>query len=91
LTATKAGRGLLRSRGTFPVLRELHGWEEDPEVLSACENVIQVLIGDEPEAGMENLLQVRIPEGLERRLRSRERRERPEERPEAAGGGRGTA
>ncbi|NWU32712.1 HGH1 protein, partial [Dyaphorophyia castanea] len=68
LAATKAGRSHLRSRGCYPVLRELHAWEKDPEVLSACLKLIQVVIGDEPEAGMENLLEVEVPAELERRL-----------------------
>ncbi|NXS23264.1 HGH1 protein, partial [Mystacornis crossleyi] len=76
LTATKAGRTQLRSRGSYLVLRQLHAWEKDPEVLSACHKLIQVLIGDEPEAGMENLLEVAVPEELERRLRDADRRER---------------
>ncbi|XP_031465326.1 protein HGH1 homolog [Phasianus colchicus] len=85
LTATKAGRLLLREKGTYVVLRELHRCEKDPEVLSACEKLIQVLIGDEPEPGMENLLEVNIPAEVEERLRSwdreeEERRQREEAR-----------
>ena len=119
LTATKAGRILLREKGTYVVLRELHRCEKEPEVLSACERLIQVgagtgqphglggrrgvngvgrwswchlaavgqgLIGDEPEPGMENLLEVEIPEEVEERLRrwdgeeEEERRRREEER-----------
>ncbi|NXB33456.1 HGH1 protein, partial [Eulacestoma nigropectus] len=80
LTATKAGRLQLRSRGSYLVLRELHAREKDPEVLSACHKLIQVLIGDEPEPGMENLLEVAVPEELERRLREADREEEEEER-----------
>ncbi|NXH99760.1 HGH1 protein, partial [Pachycephala philippinensis] len=76
LAATKSGRTQLRSRGSYLVLRELHNWERDPEVLSACLKLIQVLIGDEPEAGMENLLEVAVPEELQRRLRRAEEEER---------------
>ncbi|NWW42113.1 HGH1 protein, partial [Panurus biarmicus] len=61
LAATKAGRLHLRSRGSYLVLREFHNWERNPEVLSTCHKLIQVLIGDEPQAGMENLLEVTIP------------------------------
>ncbi|NWW58229.1 HGH1 protein, partial [Ifrita kowaldi] len=82
LTATKAGRTQLRSRGSYLVLRELHAWEKDPEVLSACHKLIQVLIGDEPAAGMENLLEVTIPEDLERRLRDADREEEEQWRKE---------
>lgn len=69
LSATKAGRLLLRSRGTYVVLRELHRCETDPQVLEACEKLIQVLIGDEPEPGLENLLEVEIPADIEQKLR----------------------
>ncbi|XP_053100915.1 protein HGH1 homolog [Hemicordylus capensis] len=68
LTATKAGRQLVREKGTYVILRELHQWEEDPGVLAACEKLIQVLIGDEPAAGMENLLEVEIPAEVEAQL-----------------------
>ncbi|XP_034980538.2 protein HGH1 homolog [Zootoca vivipara] len=68
LTATKPGRRLVREKGTYLILRELHKWEKDPGVLAACEKLIQVLIGDEPEAGMENLLEVEIPAEVEEQL-----------------------
>uniref|UniRef100_A0A670IW19 Protein HGH1 homolog n=2 Tax=Podarcis muralis TaxID=64176 RepID=A0A670IW19_PODMU len=68
LTATKPGRRIVREKGTYLILRELHKWEKDPGVLAACEKLIQVLIGDEPEAGMENLLEVEIPAEVEEQL-----------------------
>ncbi|XP_066481435.1 protein HGH1 homolog isoform X2 [Tiliqua scincoides] len=68
LTATKPGRQLVREKGTYFILRELHRWEADPGVLAACEKLIQVLIGDEPEAGMENLLEVEVPADVEEQL-----------------------
>ncbi|XP_068017128.1 protein HGH1 homolog [Melanerpes formicivorus] len=75
LAATKAGRHALRERGTYPVLRELHRWERHPEVLLACQKLIQVLIGDEPGPGMENLLEVKIPEEVEQELQRLDREE----------------
>lgn len=39
-----------------------------------------MLIGDEPEEGMENLLEVTIPEEMERRLRDLDREEEEERR-----------
>ncbi|NXH09374.1 HGH1 protein, partial [Bucco capensis] len=87
LTATKAGRQLLRDKGTYVVLRELHSWEQEPDVLVACEKLIQVLIGDEPGPGMENLLEVNIPEEVEQelqRLDQEEERSRRQEQEEAA-------
>ncbi|XP_062426733.1 protein HGH1 homolog [Rhea pennata] len=75
LTATKAGRHVVREKGTYLVLRELHRWETEPDVLSACEKLIQVLIGDEPGPGMENLLEVNIPEDVEQQLQRLDREE----------------
>ncbi|XP_048143113.1 LOW QUALITY PROTEIN: protein HGH1 homolog [Corvus hawaiiensis] len=80
LSATGAGRLQLRSRGSFALLRELHAWEKHPGVLRVCRQLIQVLIGDEPEAGMENLLEVKVPEELERSLRAADEEEEEEER-----------
>lgn len=118
LTATKAGRRVVRERGTYVVLRELHRWEQDPAALAACEKLIQVrkrrvlgeaagsggvpdpepsfpswdkvLIGDEPGPGMENLLEVNVPEELEKELQrldgeEEERWRREEEEREARG------
>ncbi|KAM9573706.1 LOW QUALITY PROTEIN: protein HGH1 homolog [Guaruba guarouba] len=67
LTATGPGRRRVRAMGTYVVLRELHGWEQHPGVRAACERLLQVLIGDEPP-GMENLLEVNIPEEVEQQL-----------------------
>ncbi|NXQ22776.1 HGH1 protein, partial [Peucedramus taeniatus] len=90
LAATKPGRLHLRSQGSYLVLRELHTWEKDPEVLRTCEKLIQVLIGDEPEPGMENLLEVTIPEELEKRLRDLDREEEEQRRKEREPEGTGT-
>ncbi|XP_015679424.1 protein HGH1 homolog [Protobothrops mucrosquamatus] len=78
LTATKPGRILVRDKGTYFVLRELHKWEEDRGVRAACEKLIQVLIGDEPEAGMENLLEVKIPPEVEQQLQRLDQEEEEE-------------
>nr|XP_056710565.1 protein HGH1 homolog [Euleptes europaea] len=80
LTATKPGRQVVRQRGTYFILRELHKWEVDPGVRTACEKLIQVLIGDEPEAGMENLLEVEIPAEVEEQLQRLDREEEQRER-----------
>ncbi|NXS45101.1 HGH1 protein, partial [Balaeniceps rex] len=91
LTATKAGRHMVREKGTYLILRELHRWEREPEVLAACEKLIQVLIGDEPGLGMENLLEVKVPEEVEQQLQRLDREEEErwrreqEERREAQG------
>lgn len=76
LTATAAGRQQVRRQGAYLILRELHSWEPEPDVQGACEKLIQVLIGDEPEPGMENLLEVQVPEDVERRLQQLDHQER---------------
>ncbi|KAM7121983.1 protein HGH1 homolog [Ciconia maguari] len=91
LAATKAGRHVVREKGTYLILRELHRWEREPDVLAACEKLIQVLIGDEPGPGMENLLEVTVPEEVEQQLQCLDREEEErwrrekEERQEARG------
>ncbi|XP_056339825.1 protein HGH1 homolog isoform X2 [Oenanthe melanoleuca] len=46
-----------------------HQREEEPEIRKMLlETLLLVLIGDEPEAGMENLLEVTIPQELEQQL-----------------------
>ena len=54
----------MRSNDVYIILRELFNWETDDEAKKACSKVIQVLIGDEPEPGMEDLKQVQIPEHI---------------------------
>lgn len=68
LTSTKTGRHLVKEKGTYLIMREFHKWEKEPDVAAACEKLIQVLIGDEPESGMENLNEVQIPEEVEKKL-----------------------
>ncbi|XP_060628784.2 protein HGH1 homolog [Anolis sagrei] len=78
LTATKPGRHLVREKGTYLVLRELHRWEADPGARAACEKVIQVLIAEEPPSGMENLLEVEIPTKVEEELQRLDQKEEEE-------------
>lgn len=79
LTATAAGRRQVRDQGAYLILRELHSWEPASDVRGACEKLIQVLIGDEPERGMENLLEVQVPEDVERQLQELDRQEREQQ------------
>lgn len=46
--------------------------------LLTCFVCLQVLIGDEPEAGMENLLEVQVPEDVERQLQHLDQQEQLE-------------
>ncbi|KAM6972863.1 protein HGH1 homolog [Aplochiton taeniatus] len=75
LTATKLGRVTLREKNVYPIMREFHRWEKDPHVAAACEKLIHVLIGDEPERGMENLMEVEIPEEVELKLQEAQAKE----------------
>ncbi|TNN60730.1 Protein HGH1 [Liparis tanakae] len=78
LTATRAGRDTLTHKKVYPIMREFHGWEKDVQVSAACEKLVQVLIGDEPEQGMENLMEVEIPEDVEVKLKEADVKEQQE-------------
>uniref|UniRef100_G3MLX9 Protein HGH1 homolog n=1 Tax=Amblyomma maculatum TaxID=34609 RepID=G3MLX9_AMBMU len=64
LCATKQCRQRIKNSGAYYVLRELHKTESCRPVVVACENLVDILISDEPEPGMENLKAVDIPEHL---------------------------
>ncbi|CAL8336793.1 unnamed protein product [Merluccius merluccius] len=85
LTATKSGRQTLKKKNVYPIMREFHCWEQEAHVISACEKLVQVLIGDEPEEAMENLLQVEVPEELEEKLRKADELEEVEQVGETRG------
>lgn len=78
LTATKVGRQTLKKKNVYPIMRAFHCWEKEPHVVLACEKLVQVLIGDEPEQGMENLMEVNIPEEVEEKLREADAKEQQE-------------
>lgn len=69
LCATRAARDLLRKRGVYEILRELHKFEcgktGDRQALLACENVVDVLIRTEEEIGEDNLKELDIPADME--------------------------
>ncbi|KAG8007180.1 Protein HGH1-like protein [Nibea albiflora] len=78
LTATKAGRQTLKDKNVYPIMREFHNWEKDVHVTAACEKLVQVLIGDEPEEGMENLMELEIPEDVQEKLKEADAKEEQE-------------
>ncbi|XP_049588947.1 protein HGH1 homolog [Syngnathus scovelli] len=78
LTATKDGRQTLKDKNVYVIMREFHRWETNPKVTSACEKLVEVLIGDEPEQGMENLLEVNIPQDVEEKLKEADAKEQQE-------------
>ena len=68
LCATQPCRLLVKEKNIYVILRELFNWEKDPSVNLATENLIQLLIGDEPEKGMENLHELEIPDDVGEKL-----------------------
>lgn len=68
LCATRVGRRIVKEKRTYVILREYHKWEKDRDIERLCHKVIEVLIMDEPEPGMENLREVEIPEEVKSQL-----------------------
>ncbi|XP_003737812.1 protein HGH1 homolog [Galendromus occidentalis] len=66
LCATRFGRKYLKANGVYFVLRELHKVEKDPSVLVCCENLVDLLIQDEPEC--DNLKELEIPPEIVEKL-----------------------
>lgn len=52
----------MRDKNAYVILREYHHWEKDEEAKNTCLNLIEILIANEPQEGMENLKEVVIPE-----------------------------
>ena len=44
LCATKYGREYLRSKNTYVILRELHKWETDENVMAVLEHLVNIII-----------------------------------------------
>ncbi|XP_071502021.1 protein HGH1 homolog [Diadema antillarum] len=68
LCATAIGRQIVKEKRTYVIFREFMKWEKDPKVEALCRKVIDVLIMDDPEPGMENLNEVEIPEKVKVQL-----------------------
>uniref|UniRef100_A0A8C5MJY9 Protein HGH1 homolog n=1 Tax=Leptobrachium leishanense TaxID=445787 RepID=A0A8C5MJY9_9ANUR len=79
LSATPEGRGLVKQRGAYLIMRSLHSWEPEPSVKRACEKLVQVLISDEPAPGLDNLLEVNIPNEVEEKLKLLDEEEEKEQ------------
>lgn len=50
----------------YLILRELHRWEQDDSVKSVIENLVHILIADEPGPNVDNLEELK-PEDLRER------------------------
>lgn len=44
LCTEKKNREYIRDNGTYLIMRELHKWEKDPNVIIAVENLVDILI-----------------------------------------------
>lgn len=64
LCCRKVGRDIVKKKRTYVIMREFHKWEENESVIEACENLVSILIGDEPEPGMENFDTVEVSEEI---------------------------
>jgi len=64
LCSTKEGRLYIKKKQAYVIMRELHKWEKDAEVSAICHKCIDMLIADEPEPGMHNLHEVKLPENF---------------------------
>nr|CAG4649473.1 EOG090X08WK [Scapholeberis mucronata]SVE93719.1 EOG090X08WK [Scapholeberis mucronata] len=64
LCATKAGREYLRSKNTYVILRELHKWEKDANVMAVLEHLVNIVIRYEHEIGHDNLKEVEVPDDI---------------------------
>jgi len=60
----------VKNKNSYIILRELHKWEQNPANIAAIENLISVLISDEPETGMENLNEIVIPADVAAKLQA---------------------
>lgn len=69
LCAKKICRQFVKDKNAYVIIRELDKWEQSPAVCVAIENLVQVLIADEPEEGMEDLDSVEIPEHVDSKLK----------------------
>ncbi|CAL9706612.1 unnamed protein product [Knipowitschia caucasica] len=78
LCTTSRGRRELKTKQVYALMREFHQWETNARVKSSAEKLIQVLIGDEPQSGMENLMEVSIPEDVEEKLKKADEEEEQE-------------
>ncbi|PVD33026.1 hypothetical protein C0Q70_08474 [Pomacea canaliculata] len=61
LSSTRSGRAYLKEKNAYVILRELHKWEKVEDNLSTLMDLIDILIADEPQEGMEDLHKVEIP------------------------------
>lgn len=78
LCGTRDGRLYVKDKNTYVIIRELHKWEGQRSNIPAIMNLIDILIGDEPEPGMENLHQLEIPDHLKEKFKKEDEEDEKE-------------
>ncbi|OWF42263.1 protein HGH1 homolog [Mizuhopecten yessoensis] len=68
LCTTKNCRSFVKEKNTYVIMREFHKWEEHEDNFHALMNLIDMLISDEPQQGMEDLNTVDIPQDIEEKF-----------------------
>jgi hypothetical protein len=68
LSSRKDCRAYVKEKNTYVITRELYNWEKDELVKETCEKLVNILISDEPEPGLENLHEVVIPDSLSQKF-----------------------
>ncbi|XP_071094394.1 protein HGH1 homolog [Haliotis cracherodii] len=68
LCSTRKWRLYIKEKNTYVIMRELHKWETDRVNNVAIMSLIDILIGDEPKEGMEDLHTVDIDKDLHKEL-----------------------
>ena len=68
-------RQYIKEKNAYIILRELFNWEKDERASAVCYKLIQVLISDEPEQGLENLHQITVPDELSQKFYEFEQKE----------------
>jgi len=69
LCATTKCRLIMKKNGSYYILRELHkSITEDDPIMYNLENLVQALIGDEPDFENENLKDAVIPDHIQKRF-----------------------
>ena len=79
MCASQHGRLYLRDKNTYLILRELDNWEKDETITETIQNIISILIADEPAPGMENLDELEIPAEVATKLANAYQKEESKE------------
>ena len=68
MCATEQCRKYIKDHNTYVIMRELHTWEQNEDCKEAVENLVALLIADEPEEGMRDLNKIEIPQSMQDQL-----------------------